>query len=59
MKKRTLGNVCEISGVGVHSGQNINLTLRPSDRGHIEFVRTDLENVVIKIDPKKIEAKRS
>ena len=59
MKKRTLEKVKEITGVGVHSGQNINLTLRPSDAGYIEFVRTDLENAVIKIDPRRIEAKFS
>ncbi|MFC2161399.1 UDP-3-O-acyl-N-acetylglucosamine deacetylase [Acidobacteriota bacterium] len=59
MKKRTLNKVRKIEGVGVHSGKNINLTLRPSDAGYIEFVRTDLENTSIKIDPRKIESKFS
>ena len=59
MKKRTLEKVREITGVGVHSGQKINLTLRPSDAGYIEFIRTDLENTAIKIDARKIEAKYS
>ena len=59
MKKRTLKKVKKITGVGVHSGKNINLTLRPSEAGSIEFVRTDLEHAKIKIDPRKIEAKFS
>jgi len=59
MKKKTLKKVKEITGVGVHSGQKINLTLRPSDAGYIEFIRTDLKNTVIKIDPRRIEAKYS
>ncbi|MFC2166502.1 UDP-3-O-acyl-N-acetylglucosamine deacetylase [Acidobacteriota bacterium] len=59
MRKRTLEKVKEITGVGVHSGQNINLTLRPSDAGSIIFIRTDLENAAIKIDPRRIEAKYS
>ncbi len=55
MRKKTIKKVCEITGVGIHSGQNVNLTLCPSDAGYIEFIRTDLENTVIKIDPRKIE----
>jgi len=59
MRKKTLEKACEIKGVGVHSGQNIKMILRPSDAGYIEFVRTDLENAVVKIDPRKIESKLS
>jgi len=59
MKKRTIKKICEIKGVGVHSGQKVNLTLCPSDAGYIEFIRTDLENVAIKIDPRRIETKFS
>jgi UDP-3-O-[3-hydroxymyristoyl] N-acetylglucosamine deacetylase len=59
MRKKTLKKVKEITGVGVHSGQKINLTLRPSDAGYIEFIRTDLKNSAIKIDPRRIEAKFS
>ena len=59
MKKKTIKRVCEIAGVGVHSGQNVNLALCPSDAGYIEFIRTDLDNAVIKIDPRKIEANYS
>jgi UDP-3-O-[3-hydroxymyristoyl] N-acetylglucosamine deacetylase len=55
MRKKTLKKVCEITGVGIHSGQNVNLALCPSDAGYIEFIRTDLENIVIKLDPRKIE----
>ncbi len=59
MRKRTLKKVKEITGVGVHSGEKINLTLRPSEKGYIEFIRTDLEDLAIKIDPRTIEAKFS
>jgi len=59
MRKKTLKKVKEITGVGIHSGQKINLILRPSDAGYIEFIRTDLKNSAIKIDPRRIEAKFS
>jgi len=52
MRKRTLKKVKEITGVGVHSGEKINLTLRPSEKGYIEFIRTDLEDLANKNRPK-------
>ncbi len=59
MRKKTLKKVKEITGVGVHSGQKVNLTLYPSDAGYIEFIRTDLGTAAIKIDPRRIETKFS
>jgi UDP-3-O-[3-hydroxymyristoyl] N-acetylglucosamine deacetylase len=59
MRKKTLQRVCEISGVGIHTGKKINLSLRPSETGYIEFIRKDLGNTAIKIDPRRIEAKSS
>ncbi len=38
----TLENPIEISGVGLHSGQSVNVTLRPSARAGIVFARVDL-----------------
>jgi len=44
LKQRTLKNVIRATGVGLHTGQKVYLTLRPApaDTGII-FVRTDLE----------------
>jgi UDP-3-O-[3-hydroxymyristoyl] N-acetylglucosamine deacetylase len=41
--QRTLGRPVSCSGVGVHSGKAVNLTLKPAPENHgIRFVRTDL-----------------
>jgi len=47
VKQRTLKNVIQATGVGIHSGEKVYLTLRPApiDTGII-FRRIDLENVV-------------
>ena len=44
IRQRTLKNVIRATGVGLHSGKKVYLTLRPApvDTG-IVFVRTDLE----------------
>ncbi len=47
IKQRTLKNVIRATGVGLHSGEKVYLTLRPAapDTG-IVFCRTDLDPVV-------------
>lgn len=47
VKQRTLNNSIKATGVGLHSGENVVMTLRPApiDTGII-FRRTDLENPV-------------
>ena len=47
LRQRTLGNVIRATGVGLHGGEKVFLTLRPApvDTG-IVFRRTDLEPVV-------------
>lgn len=53
IKQRTLKNVISATGVGLHTGQKVTLTLRPAaaDTG-IVFRRVDLpQPVVIKADP--------
>ncbi len=47
LKQRTLKNVIRATGIGLHTGQKVYLTLRPApaDTGII-FVRTDLEEPV-------------
>lgn len=45
--QRTLKNVIRASGVGLHTGQKIRLTLRPAPADHgITFCRVDLDPVV-------------
>lgn len=41
--QRTVAKPVSFSGTGMHSGQQINLTVKPADTNHgIKFVRTDL-----------------
>ncbi len=43
LKQRTLTKAATCSGVGVHSGKNVNLTIKPAPVNHgIRFIRTDL-----------------
>ena len=43
IKQRTLAKSVSCSGIGVHSGKNVNLTLKPAPINYgIQFTRTDL-----------------
>ena len=45
MKQRTLKQPIEVIGVGLHSGQNVTLTLEPAAiNSGIHFLRTDIDN---------------
>lgn len=45
LKQRTLKNVIRATGVGLHTGQKVYLTLRPAPVNNgIVFIRTDLES---------------
>ena len=57
--KSTIQKEIHLSGVGIHSGKNVDLLLRPSSSGGIIFRRTDLDNLELTLDPKKIETKSS
>ncbi len=47
-KQRTLAHAITFSGIGVHSGEKVNLTIRPARENHgIRFVRTDLPNAPV------------
>ncbi|MEP6944480.1 MAG: UDP-3-O-acyl-N-acetylglucosamine deacetylase [Acidobacteriota bacterium] len=48
MKQTTIAKPIEISGIGLHTGVDVNMTLRPApeNTGYI-FVRTDLDNFEI------------
>ncbi len=42
-KQRTVAKSVKCSGVGIHSGKNVNLTIRPAPPNHgLKFIRTDL-----------------
>lgn len=42
-RQRTIARPVECTGLGVHSGKNVNMTIRPAPANHgIKFVRTDL-----------------
>ena len=57
IEKRTLEKAVCLSGVGIHSGKEVTLTLKPSSRGKILFRRLDLGGLEIGVDPKKVEVK--
>ena len=59
IEKSTIQKEVHFSGVGVHSGKKVDLLLRPSSSGEIIFCRTDLDNLELALDPKKIETKSS
>ena len=45
LKQRTLKNVIRATGVGLHTGQKVYLTLRPAPINNgIVFIRTDIES---------------
>lgn len=55
IEKITIQKEIHLSGVGIHSGTNVNLILKPSSSGQILFRRTDLDNLEFSLDSKKIE----
>jgi len=59
IEKSTIQKEIYLSGIGIHSGKKVDLLLRPSSSGRIIFRRTDLDNLELALDPKKIETKSS
>ncbi len=57
--KRTIAKSVSLAGVGIHSGQFINLSFSPSETGDIIFRRTDLGGMNFRIDPQNIAADNS
>ena len=60
IKQRTLKNIVRATGVGLHTGEKVYLTLRPAaPNTGIVFRRIDLEKVVeIKADPYAVKDTR-
>jgi len=59
IEKRTLEREVYLSGIGVHSGKNVRLILKPSTSGELIFRRIDIGKLELRLDPKKIEAKNN
>lgn len=59
MRKHTLARPVTFSGVGVHSGRPVNLTVGPSSAGRIVFRREDLGGTEVPLDPAAAEARHS
>jgi len=58
-QKSTIQKEISLSGIGIHSGESVNLVLKPSSTGEIILRRKDLDDSEIRIDSQKIKAKRS
>ena len=58
-KKGTLKKDIHLSGIGIHTGQEVDLCLKPSASGEIIFRRTDLDNLEVYLDFKNIKSKNS
>ncbi len=56
MKKATINKEIFFSGVGVHSGKNVDCLLKPSFSGEITFSVKNEESYKIRVDPLRIES---
>ncbi len=54
VKQKTLNQSFNISGVGLHCGEVVNVTVNPSEEAGIVFVRTDLDNAEVPASVNKI-----
>jgi UDP-3-O-[3-hydroxymyristoyl] N-acetylglucosamine deacetylase len=55
-QKRTIRRPVSFAGVGIHTGEKVSLTLKPSSRGRILFRRMDLGGREVEVDPRKTES---
>jgi len=58
-QQRTISREIEVSGVGIHSGRQVRLRLKPSDAGKVLFRRLDLGGLEFPIDPASLAARNS
>jgi UDP-3-O-[3-hydroxymyristoyl] N-acetylglucosamine deacetylase len=57
--KATIADEVHFSGVGIHSGQKVGLSLKPSASGEISFCLEHRDHAIIRPDPKRVEAMHS
>ncbi|UCE22981.1 MAG: UDP-3-O-[3-hydroxymyristoyl] N-acetylglucosamine deacetylase [Candidatus Aminicenantes bacterium] len=58
-RKNTLQKEIQLSGIGIHTGKEVELRLKPSSSGKISFRRTDLSGLEVSLDPRVVKAKNS
>lgn len=58
-EKNTLRKEICLSGIGIHTGKQVDLRLKPSSSGGILFRRTDLGNAEVNLDIKNIKTENS
>jgi UDP-3-O-[3-hydroxymyristoyl] N-acetylglucosamine deacetylase len=54
---RTIKRPVSFSGVGIHTGEQVRFTIKPSSRGKILFRRMDLGGREVEIDPRRTESR--
>lgn len=59
INRRTLKRTIRFSGIGIHSGEKIEMRLLPSASGDIVFRRTDKNNHELRVDFSAVEAKNA
>ena len=55
LKKWTIRRAVTLSGVGIHSGEPVRLTVKPSDSGAVFFRRADMGGQAVPLNPRNIE----
>jgi UDP-3-O-[3-hydroxymyristoyl] N-acetylglucosamine deacetylase len=58
-QKATIKKEISFSGIGVHSGKNVECTLKPSTTGEILFSIKDVESYEMRLDPLRVESRFS
>ena len=58
-EERTIQKEIFLSGEGIHTGEKIDMLLKPSFSGGIVFRRIDLDNMEFKVNPQKARANYS
>lgn len=57
MTSRSISNSVSLTGVGIHSGKPVTVTLRPALAGTgIVFIRTDLNNARVHVHPNQLKS---
>lgn len=57
--QRTVAREIRLNGVGIHSGQVVNLGILPSENGEVVFRRVDLGGLEFRIEPAALAARNS
>ena len=47
LKQKTVNQIIKLSGIGLHTGAQVNVVIHPAETGGLLFVRTDLNNAEI------------